>query len=49
MKVDKTNRCEVCGYRDESRVKIREHIVEHTTKEKLDALVERVPISEREA
>jgi len=49
FQVDKTNRCEICGYRDGSRVGIRKHIMEHTTKERLDALVESVPISEREA
>lgn len=49
MKVEKTNRCEICGYRDGSRVAIKKHVMKHTTKEKLDALVESVPISEREA
>ena len=49
FQVDETNRCAICGHRDESRVGIRKHIMSHTTKEKLDALAERVAASEVDA
>lgn len=46
FETEMTNRCRICEeFTSDSRIDIRKHIsTEHTTKEKLDTLVERVEV-----